>query len=582
MKKLTVTDCAEVEEGIALDEFYPDPELCQQKSRQIFARLFTKDLNFYSPEGLFYTTINRYFLTEIKILEHPLLVENIRAYCHKHGVGDVHFILHASNKPLFDFYSRVLNQSNIRTAFNQHQNSSFWTNSLTAEPWREALTNRFKVAFTILAQFGMLLLNFLNPFKAGHYASKVLLWHSFANNRQKVDYKFLDKLAEDPELTVVHPNPYTYRRKSAWDVPIYFMGRYSIDPFRYLKVAVHFFAFRPRFNQIIDGFQEFVPHNPRVWNTKTMTRTTYFLLYNLLSGGLIENFTRAKRHKVINVFRGGSAAGLIYSGMCKKRYANDQVTNILATHGTEFNPIDHFSYFYLDYNVLPSELIRRNWEKSLKRDYQPLLRYNQCQLVTGGRVDYKLLQEDVHRKPFQPNAFYVGIVLTYNSQAFQETYISSVIRSFEQTFPDTECHFVIKPRPNRPYVPNAFVRNKPNVHVCREDIFGFLNGIDLVVGTVSTYGVLTMVVTDAMLRDIPGIYYLMNERFDGPNLGYSYHESMAPYTFKSVDDLTAFVNTFRSPAEALQEIKRRNAHTKEYLEYERDPEVYLEELFSRV
>jgi hypothetical protein len=251
------------------------------------------------------------------------------------------------------------------------------------------------------------------------------------------------------------------------------------------------------------------------------------------------------------------------------------MTNILVPHGTEYNVLDHFSFFYLDYNLLPSNAIKDNWEYQLKIMYNDYIKYDRCTYLASGRIDYNLLDSKVHNKKYVEGKIVIGIVLTYNSETYQNTYIEDVIEVFEKKFGSSSCLFVIKPRPNRPFVPGGYM--KENVGINVGDIYEFLNNIDIVIGTVSTYGILTMVVTDAIYRNIPGFYYIPNDKFSSENLGYSYHDSMSEFTFNDKKTLERYVSSNTKISEFIQNLWQKNLETQPYLTFDKNANIFLEE-----
>lgn len=577
MNKLVITDSSSYSEHFLFDYFYPSPLVCQDLNRELFETIFGKKVNFYSAKGLFQTTVNRYFLTDIKVMEHPLILKNILQYCKENGVDQLELLVSEKNRRMSDFYVKNLIKQNVNVHVNFHTNKVYWKNSLTQTVGN--FKKKLKIAVTVLAQFTMLLLNYLFK-KVNWNKKKVLLWNSFANNRQKIDYIFLDKLEQNKELIVVHPNPYLLKSKTNWNKSIYWLGEYSMPPGKFLKVVFSMLPFRKKFNLALEEYKDTIQYTPEDWNIDVLQKTFYFFIYNLLMGYLMEKTAENKDIKIFNVFRGGSAAGLIYSGICKQKNNPPNYTSILLPHGTEFNPIDHFSYFYLDYNILPSQKITENWEDILSKKYGQLLRYSMCKNVAGGRIDYAFLQKEVNteKRNLRGNKKYrIGIVLTYNSESYQQAYIASILNLFSSVFTE-DIEFVVKPRPNLPYVPNEELSKATNLIIDKGDIFPFLNSIDMVVGTVSVYGVLTMVVTDGILCDIPGFYYFPNKSFSIEDLGYSYHSSMNNYCFPKEIDLKKFISGFTTFDEFIDAINQANSQTKDMLVYNGDPYGYLQEM----
>jgi hypothetical protein len=577
MKSLNVSDSNDFLDFNPLDEFYADPEFAQTLCRNIFTEVFKGDFEPYAFKGLFYTSINRYFLADIKILEHPLLVQNIIKYCKENGCLSVNFKIHKSNIELYRFYAEVLAQHDIKANLEFHDSAAYWVNSLTKEDFSSVVKGAFKRLSTVLAQFTFLLVNSILP-KDNIKSNKVVFWHSFANNREKIDHKFIDKL-EAEGITTIHPNPYIYKSISKWNRPIYFLGKYSISPWKYLGAVLSFACFRKSFNKVLEQFPDYLPYYPKKWNYSNMTKTFFFMLYNLLENAIVENVAKNREAKTVNVFRGGAAAGLIYSGISKTKYKNENVTGVLVPHGTEFNVIDHFSYFFLDYNILPSELIKQNWDNQLNSKFHQDLKYNQCKLIAGGRIDYELLNANLGKRKATGDKIQVGIVLTYNSETYQNTYISDIKDAFEKRFGKGQCTFIIKPRPNRVFKPGNYMDE--NVIVSEGDIYSFLNTIDIIAGTVSTFGILTMVVTDGIYSDIPGFYYIPNPKFNKDNLGYSYHQSMESYTFNSKDSLENYLENYENKESLIANLWDRNISTKKYLVFDESADEFLNQLILK-
>jgi hypothetical protein len=581
MEKLILTDSNEFTEYYLFDYFYPSPGLCQELNRDIFKTIFKNNTPVYTLQGLFETTINRYFLTDIKIMEHPLLVKNVVDYCKLKSINNVELLIHNDNDRLGAFYKKSLEDSGINTVVNFHSNTVYWRNSLTRS--NKTLKKHTKLVCTIAVQFLILSTNYL--FKRVNWrGKKLLLWNSFANNREKIDYKFLDKLSKNNDLIVVHPNPYLLKSKNDWNKSIYWLGKYSINPIKFLFFAFSLISFKKKFNKILSGYQPFLGFIPEDWNADVILKTIYFFEYNLLMGNLMEEISIDTELKVSSVFRGGAAAGLIYAGLFKQKYNAKNIHNILVPHGTEINPIDHFSYFFMDYNILPSEKIKDNWNNILADCFPDTLANNRCENLNGGRIDYAYLQEQIKQRKNTTESddkLRIGIVLTYNSESYQQYFINSILETFTTSLPGTEIEFIVKPRPNLPYTPDEKLANNPNLKIDKKDIYSFLNSIDLVIGTVSVYGVLTMVVTDAILCNIPAIYYYPNKNIPKEDLGYSYHSSMEQYSFSSENDLNGFLQVFHEKKDLLIGITELNDITKEYLVFEGDPYLFLEELIYK-
>jgi len=581
MKELRVSDSSDFNEFLLIDSFYPSPNECQELNREIFNTIFSKDINFYTLEGLFDTTINRYFLTDIKLMEHPLIIKNIISHCVSNNIKKVHFLIHPSNAILAEFYTKAFNEHEIKSNISFHNSLTFWKNSLTKT--NKVVVKKLKTAGAIAVQFAMLLFNRIFG-KTPEFKNKpLLLWNSFANNREKIDYPFLDGMYDKGKLNVVHPNPYLFGKGNKWNKSIYRMGAYSISPWIFLKVCLGMIFFRKKFNKVIKAYKPQLKYIPEQWNADVLQKTFYFLVYNLLSGGLIENIVRDKKVKLINVFRGGAAAGLIYSGVCKRRYNSENVISMLAPHGTEFNPIDHFSYFFLDYNLLPSKKIKDNWDYILQKDYARELKHNMCKNVSAGRIDYAYLLAHVNdslHKENNDDIIRIGIVLTYNSDSYQQQYILDIISAFAIAMPGCKFNFIVKPRPNLPFTPGGTLKNNPDLVIDKSDIFSFLNNIDIVIGAVSVYGVLTMVVTDAILCNIPALYFFPGKNIQIHDLGYSYHSSMNEYCFFNKEQLINVLSGNNNVAELAATIKRANALTKEMLVFEQNAFDYLEEFIE--
>jgi hypothetical protein len=581
MGKLVITDSNQFSEHLLFDYFYPSPGLCQDLNREIFATILDKDTSFYTLKGLFETTINRYFLTDIKLMEHPLLVKNIGEHCKKNGVTEVNLLIHNNNDKLGEFYSKSLKVHGLSVTVNYHSKPVYWKNSLSRS--EDIFKKKFKLVATVIAQYFILLINFLTK-RVNWKGKRVILWNSFANNREKIDYTFLDKLNEQDSSLVIHPNPYLLKSKDNWNKSIYWLGQYSISPGKFLSFAISLISFRKKFNEILSAYEPFLGPIPEAWNADVLLKTIYFFEYNLLMGNLIENVSKDSELKVSSVFRGGAAAGLIYAGVCKRKYRARHIHHILVPHGTEINPIDHFSYFYLDYNILPSNKIKQNWDAILNDKYNHLLKFNYCENVNGGRIDYSFLQEQLAGKSKvnkDDNKLRIGIVLTYNSESYQQYFINSIVESFTKSLPQTQIEFVVKPRPNLPYTPEEKLAKNPNLIIDKQDIYSFLNNIDMVIGTVSVYGVLTMVVTDGILCDIPGIYYYPNKNIPEADLGYSYHSSMHSYSFAQENELLAFLSSYNNKQDLLHGVKNLNHATEEYLVFEGNPYDYLETLMIK-
>jgi hypothetical protein len=576
MHILKLTDSNSFSSFISFDAFYAEPEIAQSLCRNIFSKIFAAEIDSCSFKGVFYTSLNRYFLADIKVLEHHFILKNIIQYCTLNKCSEVKFKIHKKNQEIYDFYSNALQDYNINSSLELHNIKGFWENSLTKENVLFGIKNKLKLFFTVLLQFIFLIINSLINGHKFKY-KKIIFWHSFANNKEKIDYKFLNDL-EKEGLHVIHPNPYLFRSQTNWNKSIYFLGNYSINPFKYIKTVFNFINFQNKFNNELAEFSDLIPYFPKKWNSSNMTKTFLFMLYNVLENGLVENIAKNKTVTSVNIFRGGAAAGLIYSGMCKKKYDNKRMTTVLVPHGTEFNVIDHFSYFYLDYNILPSQLIKENWEEQLKTKFNQFNSFNNCQLVAGGRIDYELLNTNIIKHKLQKDKIYIGIVLTYNSETYEETYISDIKNSFESVFSKGKCVFIIKPRPNRTFKPGDYMDD--NVIIYDKDIYFFLSSIDIIIGTVSTYGILTMVVTDGIYCDIPGLYYLPNSKFNSENLGYSYHSSMESYTYNSKDNLNDFLKKHISFDDLTDTLSRKNNDSKGYLTFNKNANSFLKEFIN--
>jgi hypothetical protein len=574
MEVLHISDSNQFRECKSFDFFYPSPQLAQEVSKLTFIRVFGKKIDAFSFTGLFYTIINRNFLNDMKVVEHPLILKNLLAYCKTIECNEIHFKLHKSNIEMYCFYSDALIRNGILSTLEIHTDPNFWVNSLTEEKKTLQIKNQLKLVFGVVAQFLFLLANALIPRKKVA-AKKILFWHSFANNKEKIDYKFLEDIEKQNDFKVIHPNPYLFRSKSNWNKSIYFIKGYSMGPWKFICAAKGLFDFRNKLNKELAEFSDVLTYIPKKWNSTTTTKAFMFMLYNLLETGLIENIAKNKNLKSINIFRGGSAAGLIYSGMAKKQFKAKSMTNVLVPHGTELNILDHFSYFFLDYTILPSDLIVKNWEIQLEEKMKKFQSFNSCQLLAGGRIDYELLNTSVKKPNLEKEIIHIGIVLTYSSETVQDHYIATIKKTFEEKFGKEKCVFIIKPRPNTDFNPKSY--RDTNVIIYTRDIFYFLSSIDIVIGTVSSYGVLSMVVTDGIYCGIPSMYFLNNPKFNPNNLGYSYHYSMETFTQGSASNLRKFIENYDNPALFLADLATKNSETKTFLTFQKNANLFLKE-----
>lgn len=580
-KKLEIFDYIN-EDNKTFDYFYPNPELAQEYCRKIYTTILGKRFSLSSIDDNYDTVINRFALVDIKFLEHPLIIQNIISYVKDHEIITVIFNVHHQNINLAIHYKQSIVKQGIAVDICCHQEKYYWKNTLSKSGFVTNFINVIKFFFVGLFQVLLLLLNKLSPFKY-HIKDNTIIWHGFANNREKVDYKLLNKFQEQG-FNVLYPNPYIKQLDYSWNKSIYFLSAYSANPYTFLKLVINLLFFKRKFNQLNDRFKPIIDNIPTRWNSNALFKVKLYLVLNHLSGSFIRNVSRIEnQHKIINVFRGGAAAGLVYSGVFKERYQNKNIYNYLVTHGTEFNVIDHFSYFYLDYNVLPSIPITNNWNFQLENRYTNIKQYNKCTYVAGGRIDYELLALEVnkHNKAANGNTRYIGIVLTYLTVNYQSKFIKEVIQSFSNKFKEEDIIFLIKPRPNVKFIYDSELYGE-NLSIHNGDIFSFLNKVDLVVGTVSIYGVLTMVVTDAIYCNIPAIYYLSNNKFNASNLGYSYHISMDDYTFSSIEQLNKFISSASSLNECFENIMEANKKTSEYLQFNTSPSSFLIESFNRL
>lgn len=571
MEILHISDSNRFEQYQSFDYFYPSPQLAQKVSKATFIKVFDKNFDPFSFTGLFYTILNRNFLNDMKVVEHPLILKNILAYCKTVHCNQINFKLHKRNIELYRFYGEALIKNGILATLECHTNENFWINSLTYEKKALQIKNQFKLVLAILGQFLLLLANSLLPSKKA--TKKILFWHSFANNKETIDYKFLDEIEKQGDFKVIHPNPYLFKSKPNWNKSMYFVKGYSISPWKYIYAAMGCISFRKKLNQELAEFTDSLTYIPKKWNSTTTTKAFLFMLYNLLETGLLENIAKDKNLKSLNVFRGGSAAGLIYSGIAKKQFEANSMTNVLVPHGTELNMLDHFSYFFLDYNILPSELIVKNWKIQLEERMKNQQSFNSCQLIAGGRIDYELLNKFVAKPNLNKEIIHIGIVLTYSSETNQDNYISSIKKTFEGKFGKEKCVFVIKPRPNSVFDTKSYMAT--NVIIYTKDVCSFLNSVDIVIGTVSMYGVLTMLVTDAIYCGIPAMYYLPNPKFNSHNLGYSYHDSMEAFTLASETNLKKFLQPFDNSASFLLGVSAKNSDTKAFLTFKENANVFL-------
>jgi hypothetical protein len=573
---LQITDSHSTEYLKSFDFFYPPPKIAQDLSQAIFKTIFTQKIEPFSFGGLFNTTLNRNFLSDIKIVEHPLILQNIIDHCRKYNYSVIHFTIHRSNIELYNYYQVGLIYAGIQSNLIYHDNKHYWKNSLTKESLRLRVFNGFKLWCVVLAQTFLLIINsclFWRRISGGN----ILFWHSFANNREKVDYTFLDELENQKGFKIIHPNPYKLISSTNWNKSMYFLNGYTIRPFKYIKAVLELFRFKSKFNSQLSQYSDLLSHIPTKWNSSSMTKAFLFTLYNLLETGLLENIAKCRNVKSLHVFRGGSAAGLIYSGIAKMEFNPSKMINILVPHGTEYNLLDHYSYFFLDYNVLPSELIVENWNKELNEKMLDYQSYNRCKLIAGGRIDYEPLNSFIPKS--KSDLIHIGIVLTYSTDLYQENYLDSIIRTFESFFGINKCVFVIKPRPNVAF--DSTKLRKPNVIIFNNDIYSFLSTIDLVIGTVSSYGSLSMVVTDAIYCRVPALYYILNPRFNKNNLGYTYHQSMEEFTFNDELELEKYLKDNLDFPSLLTDLAKKNSQTFRYLKFDKNAFDFLKLFISK-
>jgi hypothetical protein len=580
---LYLSDCNSYEGFKSIELFYPSPEICQDLNKKIFESIFIKESNTNSFEDLFDTVINRFFVTDIKLLEHPLILQNILSHCKENLIFKIVLAINPANKNLANYYSEQFVSHGLLVETRYHNLNYWWKNSLSKS--KGSIKYFVKMNLAPFFQLFFLLLNSVKP-NSKFKSNKFIFWLSFANNREKVDYRLLDELSDNGLLNVIHPNPFLFSSKQTWNKSIYFLGKYSCSPFDFFRIYFSLFFFKSKLNSYLKDFENFSGPYPVAWNREVLLKTKLFMIYNFLVNKLVEKTSKDKTIKVLNVFRGGSAAGLIYSGITKRKYLANHVTNILVPHGTEINPIDHYSYFYMDYNILPTQKIVDNWDAQLTCNSQHILQFSTCKNVAGGRIDYDYLLDNVKLRVldivFTKKVLTVGIILTYNSDAYQELFINQVAKLFSKCF-SIECSFLIKPRPNLKFEEDNFTGVVGKISVFKGDMFQFLNSVDIVIGTVSVYGVLTMAVTDSILCNIPALYFLPEKNITSKDLGYSYHDSMSNFTYytetKMYDYLISFNNDI---GRMLLDLNSLNSVTREMISYPESGNEFIKSLINSI
>ena len=437
---------------------------------------------------------------------------------------NIHFSLHRKNKYLGQYISVHLPQSRVEYS---KRNYNYWKNGFSINIHSSFTASIMFFILTYLWLMLSVVVGFFWPKK------KIdIEWMNFANNKKTVDLPLIDRLSNKGIKVGVPAFFPTYRKNK-----FYFFStrRFNFSDLTIFIYELSFYSFRS-FKEVLASVNSELSTNYPL-EFPISLRSRFLLVHQYL----YSNYTN--KLEAICLFRGGNASGIWHESLFTQR------KTILMTHGTEFNIIDHEIYKYLDLNILPSEVIVRNWlEEDKGLDPEKL---------TGlGRPYYEALRNRVKQRSLKEGP--IGIVLTYSSDARTQSFISDInflAKKFNKSI-------LIKPRPN---FSNdlSYLEDINNAEVWEGDIYSFLTEVSLVVAGVSDYGVLGMTVTDAISLGIPSLYY--TQGVDPEECGYSYSSVMSGFVYEELNQLMLLWDSHSQYSNLLEAVKDANLPAREQL-----------------
>lgn len=502
-----------------IENFIPSPKILQSKHRYLSSRIESGVKRASSPsERIAWLSLTRFGLQNNKIVALEALVSELKQF------DSIHFTLHKKNKYLGQYISKRLPHSRVEYS---SRNYKYWKNGLSIDIHSSITASIMFFILTYLWLILSVVLGFFWPKK------KIdIEWMNFANNKSTVDLPLIDQLSNQGTKVGVPAFLPTFRKNN-----FYFFSsrRFNFSDLTIIMYELSFNSFK-FFEKVLANVNSELSTNYPL-EFPVSLRSQFLLLHQYLYSNYTNNV------EAICLFRGGNASGIWHEALFSER------KTILMTHGTEFNIIDHDIYKYLDLNILPSEIIVRNW---LEED-----KGLDANRLTGlGRPYYEALRNRVKLRNLEKGP--IGLVLTYSSDARTESFISDInflAAKYNKSI-------LIKPRPN--FTNDlSYVTDMQNAEVWDGDIYSFLGEVSLVVAGVSDYGVLGMTVTDAISLGIPSLYY--TQGVDPQECGYSYSSVMSGFIYEELKSLKLLSDSHSQYSTLLEAVRDANIPTREQL-----------------
>lgn len=514
----------------SVEKYYPSPSLKQNHSRAITATneyLVNSNLNKLSTLDVIYSMLNRMTTVTYDFTLYTGLVKNLLDEIDKKNVTKL--TLRFSN------YNKVLARYIRNAVLSDFPNLDVEIvlenrDAILFSCSKQAFLSQLKISMVYVIKFFTLMtLSLFSLFF--FYFAKIfcikntdkVLWMSFANNREKVDYPLLSML-QKRGIKLCHIETAKLKKITPQTEILYFSSRYGVNLECFIALLKSMFCFytaqKRMFNEIESNTGLTIPNSfTWFWQGKI-----YLHLFNtILLFHAVKRIQKEQQIKV--VYRGGNADSIFLVSLL------DNNKTILLPHGTEFYPIDHNTINYIDMNLLPSENICKLWSNDLYQD-------SNVELKGVGRPYYATLKNMVIRRKNSESKV-VGIVLTYGSNDDAVRYVDHVISGILKEVATEHITFLIKQRPN---LSHDLSKSEFLEHftIFDKDIYSFLGCIDMVVVGLSPFGVVGMVGTDSIYCEIPTLFYFGDHSFSSQDLGYSWCEALNDVAYWTKSELSQF------------------------------------------
>ncbi|MFA0030468.1 hypothetical protein AB4348_17930 [Vibrio breoganii] len=477
-----------------------------------------------------YSQLNRMTTVGLKLVEYSTIIDNLKNKIEDSSYNKLKIEFSESNRNLANFIKESINdifngKRKIEIEINFIEREVFLKYSLT----KENKTKTIKYFFLCFTLINMLIVGALyNLILRKKPRSKVdLFWMSLASNVKTVDEPIIEEL-EGLGNSIKNPNfSLTKKLKKNSFFPV-FSKDWPITFTLVKDVGQLLFFYKSSINGIIGSISaETSYYLPKFDYNSKLIELLIHNIRTLVYGNIIERNNKLFGYSNI-LYRGGNADGLVYISSMQDTKV------ILLPHATEFDLFDHNSHKYLFRNYLLSKNVVSKWNSE----------YAQHTINKAvGRPFYDVLLNKVSRGKFVESnidvIYKVGIVLTYGTDSEMVKFIDDIISSLSKSNSNIEIY--VKHRPNLKHdVSESIFYNK--IIDFEGDIIEYLSFIDLNFVGANAVGTVGNVGNDAIVCNVPTIFYFGDRSLSKGELGYSWNAYYEDIAFYSHEQLLASAN----------------------------------------